>query len=260
MKIVQPSYEIMAIFPPDNYCLQWLEKLGRKCYKSEDRITDTSARGFIRNILKLDRMSELRDSFHHILDEFEGAIEEDATKALALEQLISAVLRMQQDPPHESVIEHSIMTVCFVFDRGVSHEMVRHRLAAFTQESTRYCNYSKGKFGQEIMVIDPCFWQGEDDPMRHIWEAAMNFAEEMYMELIEAGAKPQEARSVLPNSLKTEIVVSANFREWRHIFRMRTSPKAHDQMREVMVPLLREVQAMPNLGLLFEDIHVTEAP
>jgi thymidylate synthase (FAD) len=107
-------------------------------------------------------------------------------------------------------------------------------------------------------VVEQPFWLEADDPRKKMWESAMKFAESIYMDLIAAGAKPQEARSVLPNSLKTEVVVSANFREWRHIFRMRTSTRAHPQMREVMVPLLHEIQHKPNLGLLFEDIHAEE--
>ena len=144
---------------------------------------------------------------------------------------------------HESVIEHSIITVKFVCDRGVSHELVRHRLCAFSQESTRYCNYSKEKFGREITVIKPLFFE-QDSPKYNAWGNAMQAAENAYFALIDLGASPQEARSVLPNSLKTEIVVSANWREWRHIFRMRTSEKAHPQMREIMRPLYNELQGL----------------
>jgi thymidylate synthase (FAD) len=254
----------MGMYPDDANVLTWLERIGRKCYKSETCITPDSARGFVRSILKLDRMEQLRQRFSIILDTF------DVDNEQKVDSLLAAVESMLEDPPHESVIEHTMMTVCFVFDRGVSHEMVRHRLAAFTQESTRYCNYSKGKFGNEIAVIEPSFWAPPPSELQEprpewkghekyeIWRSAMKFAESVYMDLVAAGAKPQEARSVLPNSLKTEIVVSANFREWRHIFKMRTSTKAHPQMREVMVPLLRDIQALPNLGLLFEDIHVRE--
>ena len=203
---------------------------------------------------ELDRMEKLADKFLSIArdPEYDGA--KDAVMAL-----MDAVHAMLADPPHESVIEHSLITVRFVFDRGISHEMVRHRLCAFSQESTRYCNYNKGDDG--INVIDPGSVLFQGDGVYHRarlvdWEQAMRYAEMGYQELIDGGAKPQEARSVLPNSLKTEIVVTANFREWRHIFRLRTSKKAHPQMREVVVPLLRELKAKPNLGLLFEDIEV----
>lgn len=154
------------------------------------------------------------------------------------------------DSQHESVIEHASMTVRFVCDRGVSHEIVRHRLCSFSQESTRYCNYSKEKFGREITVIRPCFWPAVG-VMYQAWEGSCRRAESGYFELIDSGAKPQEARAVLPNSLKTEIVVTANLREWRHIFRLRCSAKAHPQMRELMVPLLQVVR--DRIPVLFED-------
>jgi len=152
---------------------------------------------------------------------------------------------------HESVIEHVSISVRFICDRGVSHELVRHRLASFSQESTRYCNYSKGKFGGEITVIRPSFWTDDSKQFR-AWRKACQFSEEQYIRLINAGSTPQEARSVLPNSLKTEIVVTANLREWRHIFKLRTAKAAHPQMREVMIPLLIVLRiALPEI---FGDI------
>lgn len=152
---------------------------------------------------------------------------------------------------HESVIEHASITVRFICDRGVSHELVRHRLASFSQESTRYCNYSKEKFGNEITVIQPCFWEPATG-LYVDWVSACLHAESCYFELLRNGASPQEARSVLPNSLKTEIVVTANLREWRHIFKLRCSPKAHPQMRELMIPLLSETRS--RIPVLFEDV------
>ena len=137
---------------------------------------------------------------------------------------------------HESVIEHSILTVKFICDRGVTHEMVRHRLAAYSQESTRYCNYSKDKFGKEITVIKPLFFD-EGSKAFSLWKKGCEDAEIAYFSLIELGCSAQEARSVLPNSLKTEIVITANWREWRHILKLRCSDKAHPQIREVMIPL-----------------------
>lgn len=140
---------------------------------------------------------------------------------------------------HESVLEHGSITVRIVCDRGVSHELVRHRIASFSQESTRYVNYSKGKYGSEITFIDPCFWAHGSQNYKE-WERACLFAECSYMELINGGATAQEARSVLPNSLKTEVVMTANPREWLHVFRMRTANAAHPQMREIMIPLEQE--------------------
>lgn len=148
---------------------------------------------------------------------------------------------------HESVIEHAGFTVKFIIDRGVSHELVRHRIASFSQESTRYCNYSKDKFGREITVIRPNFFDDGTVEYNH-WANAMEMAETFYFNLLDAGASPQQARSVLPNSLKTEVVTTANMREWRHIFHLRCSDKAHPQIRQIMLPLRDElVQILPEL-------------
>jgi thymidylate synthase (FAD) len=140
---------------------------------------------------------------------------------------------------HEAVLEHANASLLFICDRGVTHELVRHRLVAYCQESTRYCNYSKDKFNNELTFIEPCFWNGHkggsDELKLGVWENAMLFAEQTYIKLIEYGATPQEARSVLPNSLKTEIVATANMREWRHILKLRTSEFAHPQIKEVML-------------------------
>lgn len=138
---------------------------------------------------------------------------------------------------HESVLEHVSVTARFICDRGVSHEIVRHRIGAYSQESTRYCNYSKGKFGSEITVIRPCFFKGvfpshEGDKEDQWYDACLS-AEYGYFRMLEDGATPQEARSVLPNSLKTSLIVTYNFREWRHFIRLRCDPAAHPQMQQV---------------------------
>ncbi len=156
-------------------------------------------------------------------------------------------VKMLMSRGHESVMEHINITVRFICDRGVSHELVRHRLAAYTQESTRYVNYGK----KGLSVIDPVVFNNDSD--RHaVWEDAMRQAEYFYNKLIEMGAKPEEARTVLPQSTKTEIVTTCNIREWRNIFRLRTSPAAHPQMREIMIPLLEKFQA--EMPALFGDI------
>jgi thymidylate synthase (FAD) len=156
---------------------------------------------------------------------------------------------------HESVIEHYNITIKFITDRGVTHELVRHRLMAYTQESTRYCNYSK----KGMTFIKPVFWSentssysGQPTGQWEYWLAAMRYAETQYNILISNGATPQEARTVLPNSLKTEIIATGNLREWRHIFKLRTSKAAHPQMRALMLPLLKEFQE--KLPILFDDI------
>jgi thymidylate synthase (FAD) len=140
---------------------------------------------------------------------------------------------------HHSVLEHASVTVRFVCDRGVSHELVRHRLASFSQESTRYCNYSKGKFGSQLTFVRPPFWE-QGSPKFRIWFTMCACAELEYLNLLERGAKPEEARSILPNSLKTEIVMTANLREWSHIFDLRCAPTAHPQMRQLMRPVQAE--------------------
>jgi thymidylate synthase (FAD) len=196
--------------------LKKIEQAGRVCYKSEDLITEDSAINFVKMLLKRG---------------------------------------------HEAVLEHCSFTVKFIVDRGVSHEIVRHRMASYCQESTRYCNYSKDKFGNEITVIKPCFWREDEDENKEyvklaIWKRSMAEAESAYFELLKIGATPQEARAVLPNSLKTEVVMTANIREWRHFFKLRTSPAAHPQMREVVIPLLKECQE--KIPVLFDDIEVEE--
>ncbi len=156
---------------------------------------------------------------------------------------------------HESVIEHEKITVRFICDRGVTHEIVRHRMASYSQESTRYCNYANDKFGNELTFIKPCFWDESTDEGKAkmmLWEKSMQNIENEYNELIEMGAKPEEARSILPNSLKTEIVVTMNLRSWRHFFRLRTSPAAHPQIREIAESLLEELKE--KLPVIFGDL------
>jgi len=156
-------------------------------------------------------------------------------------------IKMIAKRDHTAVLEHSMMSVLFVTDRGVSHEIVRHRVASFTQESTRFVNYSKGKFGSEIQCILPYFFEHKNkkdfNDIEYGWWYSVILAEKTYLGMIEHGLAPQAARSVLPNSLKTEIVVTANFREWRHIFKLRAISKAaHPQMRDLMIPLYNEVR------------------
>ena len=154
---------------------------------------------------------------------------------------------------HEAVIEHGSVSVRFTCDRGVSHEIVRHRLASYCQESTRYCNYSKEDFGSEITVIKPCALDKDGSAYRQ-WFWAWSQAEEAYFNMLDFGCTPQEARPVLPNSTKTEVVMTANMREWRHFLRLRTAPAAHPDMREVAKMLLTEMQT--RYPAFFEDFEV----
>jgi len=150
---------------------------------------------------------------------------------------------------HESVLEHYSITVRFVCDRGVSHEIVRHRIASYSQESTRYCNYGNI---DEITLIKPLFFE-VDSLAWDKWHKACAEAESCYMDLIAQGCSPQEARSVLPNSLKTEVIMTANLREWRHFFKLRTALAAHPQMREVAIPLLQKLKS--EIPVIFDDIE-----
>lgn len=209
MKIVNAGVEFITPIKGD-IILKRLEECGRVCYKSESKITETSAPDFVRRII---------------------------------------------ERGHEAVMEHCSFTVKFTVDRGVSHEIVRHRLASYCQESTRYCNYSKGEFGGEITVIKPCFLKENTGPYR-VWERSLEMLEQDYFELLNLGLTPQEARAVLPNSLKTEVVMTANIREWRHFLKLRCSKAAHPQMREVALQLLKEVKRL--IPVCFDDIIFEE--
>lgn len=204
MKVINPKFVIEDKIEGEKI-LKNLEKYGRVCYKSEDKITDDSAKKFVRNVIKRG---------------------------------------------HLSIIEHEKVTVRIICDRGITHEIVRHRMGSYSQESTRYCDYS-GK----MQVIRPFFFKG-DVVKYQIWFEAMSNAEKAYKRLRALGATPQQARSVLPNSLKTEIVVSYNLREWRHFFRMRCSKGAHPQIREIAIPMLKEFQK--RLPVVFDDFEIDE--
>ena len=154
---------------------------------------------------------------------------------------------------HEAVIEHGSLTVRFICDRGVSHEIVRHRLAAVCQESTRFCNYGKEGFGGEITVIRPSTFD-TNTPVYRIWKRSCENAEVAYFDLLNEGCTPQEARSVLPNSLKTEVVMTADIREWRHFLKLRCATPAHPDMRLIANMLLTILK--PNYPVFFEDIEV----
>ena len=167
---------------------------------------------------------------------------EDNITALSAPIFVASILKRQ----HESVIEHASATVRFVCDRGVSHEIVRHRLASYSQESTRYCDYR----GEVAFVIPP--WCMDGSHSLRMWNEAMQSAEAYYKYLRSCGWTPEQARAVLPNSLKTEVVMTANLREWRHFFRLRTALAAHPQMREVAIPLLRDMKG--RIPIVFDDI------
>ena len=207
MKVIQPQVYIESDISEKD-AIMLIERAGRVCYKSENKIKRDSAETFIRGILKRG---------------------------------------------HESVIEHVSVTVRVICDRGVSHEIVRHRIASYSQESTRYCNYADDKFGNEITVIEPYFFDDEDF-MYSVWYNSCKQAEDAYNALISRGVSPQEARSILPNSLKTEMFVTMNLREWRHFFKLRCSPAAHPQMRQIANMILDQFKQL--FPLFVEDIEV----
>ncbi len=217
MKIIEPSFRWLDGKIPDGHAiLANIATAGRVCYQSE-RVTDDAM--FVRTLI---------------------------------------------ERGHESVIEHGLISVLLTCDRGVTHEAVRHRVASYSQESTRYCNYGKNKFGSEITYIDinrgielcPVTSKLDPETIRKIvevwWKACLH-AESAYMRMIELGASPQIARSVLNNSTKTAIVISMNPREWRHFFKLRNDPTAHPQMREVAGMMLAEFKnAVP---VIFDDLE-----
>lgn len=208
MKTIKPYTQIIGEINGQEI-LKKIERCGRVCYKSEDKIKDDSAENFVAGLIKRG---------------------------------------------HEAMLEHASFTVKFVVDRGVSHEIVRHRLASFAQESTRYCNYAKDDFGSEITFIKPLFLKEGTDGFE-FWRSSCEFAEWSYFKMLDWGCTPQEARAVLPNSLKTELVMSANLREWRHFFKLRaanSTGKAHPQMLEVTRPLLDELKTL--IPVVFDDI------
>lgn len=222
MKKIRAGFEILTPISEGGIKeLQHIEKIGRVCYKSEDRITEDgeSAKKFVGMLIR---------------------------------------------NGHDAMIEHSSLSVKFTVDRGVSHELVRHRIASFAQESTRYCNYSNNKFGGECAYIDITPGMNLDTKMRNMsseeltevyieWVSAMEDAEKHYMRMLELGATPQIARSVLPNSTKTEITITANYREWRNFFKLRVPKTAHPQMREVTIQLLNELKS--KIPVIFDDIE-----
>lgn len=151
---------------------------------------------------------------------------------------------------HESVLEHASATVRLVTNRGLTHELVRHRLASYSQESTRYCRYNG-----DLEFIKPVWWDDWSAEEQRSWERAMQFSETEYLFLLAHGSRPEQAREILPNSLKTEIVVTANMREWRHIFKLRCSPRSHPQMRALAKSLLTGFyDAVP---IIFDNLHST---
>lgn len=172
---------------------------------------------------------------------------EDNITEDSAEKFVAGIVRRG----HEAVIEHYNITVKFTTDRGISHEIVRHRIASYAQESTRYCNYSKDKFSNEITVICPADIR-EGTQEYQDWLKAMEAAEKYYFALLADGCKPQTARSVLPTCTKTEIMVTMNLREWRHFLRLRSDAAAHPDIRVLALDLLGKFKAQ--IPVIFDDV------
>lgn len=327
MKTIQPGFELLTI--PEAFdrigVLSYLERIGRICYKSEDRITEDSCVKFIKNIRDKKHWAMLEHyiftmsvpkwiydditdrnwltmdnpDYIHAIQFIRTSYWQDApdqayrylvsgsatafnylwncncflaiptagipTLCRTLNKYIPEVMMVpgnhdsyqcddsvrfitreeMKRMPHKIRTIHDFCSVIFTVDRGVTHELVRHRPASWAQESTRYCNYSAGKYGKEITTIIPCFPNNEQDVdgiIPDIWKRSCKDAEEWYFELIDKGVTAQFARSVLPNSLKADICMTARLWEYTHFFNMRVPKSAHPQMRQVVVPLLNEMK------------------
>ena len=174
---------------------------------------------------------------------------EDKTEEGSAEKFVAGIIKRG----HEAVIEHFNITVKFTTDRGISHEIVRHRIASYAQSSTRYCNYSKDKFGNEITVIKPV--DIEEGTVAYTeWRMVMRMAEKAYFELLNEGCKPQTARAVLPTCLQTELIMTANLREIRHFIKLRGSAAAHPDIRILAKDLLAQLKAQ--IPVVFDDLEV----
>ena len=209
MKIVETSWNFEEDISGTEI-LKKLERAGRTCYKSEDKITDESAIKFV-------------------------------------DMLVN-------NYKHESVIEHASVSVRVICDRGISHEIIRHRLGSYSQESTRYCNYSKNKFGKEITVVKPKHLENKDPDDNFFWVTCMRRAQEDYFNALDRGWTPQEARGILPTEVKTEIVITYNLRQWRHFFKMRCGKSAHPQLRAVTISMLKGFREY--IPVIFDDFII----
>lgn len=287
MKLIKPSFEIWEQPSGLERVYKQIERAGRICYKSEDKITEDSAKSFVDRMIKsghgamlehgtvylkvfnVIENSELIDKYksnkYSVVKEgtevynCHGDILYGSCKCITTNYRVLVENGWLDDLKYickPTEFHEKRITVHFVCDRGVSHEFVRHRVMSFAQESTRYCNYSKDKFGNELTFIQPCWLDDErlklygpyhtvirDKSLESIFIASLNNAEKDYIDLIDLGWKPQEARAVLPNSLKTELVVTGFVSDWNHFFDLRargTTGAPHPQAKELAEPLMKE--------------------
>ncbi|MBR5878411.1 MAG: FAD-dependent thymidylate synthase [Akkermansia sp.] len=318
MKIVQPNVQFIPMPTDKASLLKHIERCGRVCYKSEDKIEEGSAEKFIAGIIKRGHEAVLEHGAIILQIGFGTWIQiQDAISTIEAEGDFVSYLRFTNDyarhivsgnvrawrdflkaygaefdhiprcvkPMIESYPElfpefvnggydgvglakntvelhaddlitkneklhHQYQTLLFTCDRGVSHELVRHRPSSFCQESTRYCNYGKDGFGNQITVIQPCYLV-PDSSGQNLWEHACKVSEKVYFDMLDRGFTPQEARAVLPNSLKTELMMTAHLGEWRHVISLRCSLAAHPQAREVSAIALGTMHR--HIPEIFED-------
>lgn len=294
MKLCKPLFEIWEQPAGLEGVYKQIEKVGRVCYKSEDKITEDSAKPFVDRMIKSGHGAMLEHGTVYLAMPMETILpieanswgkytrnpyskgfkvcEVDGQRRVAVTTNLRVLIENGWFDDLKYICEptefhEKRVTVHFVCDRGVSHEFVRHRVMSFAQESTRYCNYSKDKFGNELTFIKPCwldiptgqyvYWDGDwcdinkmkiqlpegehKDIDAFLW--TLNNAETHYTLLINSGWKPQEARAVLPNSLKTELVVTGFTSDWNHFFDLRargTTGAPHPQAKELAEPLMKE--------------------
>lgn len=292
MKLCKPLFEIWEQSAGLEGVYKQIERVGRVCYKSEDKITEDSAKPFVDRMIKSGhgamlehgtvylyirrKGNESLEVDRYLMNPYSKVVFSQSPNSRDMEIYITTNLRVLVENGWLDDLQYICeptefherrITVHFVCDRGVSHEFVRHRVMSFAQESTRYCNYSKDKFGNELTFIKPCwldiptgqyiYWDGDwcdinkmkiqlpegehKDIDAFLW--TLNNAETHYTLLINSGWKPQEARAVLPNSLKTELVVTGFTSDWNHFFDLRargTTGAPHPQAKELAEPLMKE--------------------
>lgn len=297
MKLIKPSFEIWEQPAGLEGVYKQIERVGRVCYKSEDKITEDSAKPFVDRMIKSGhgamlehgtvylyirrKGNESLEVDRYLMNPYSKVVFSQSPNSRDMEIYITTNLRVLVENGWLDDLKYICepteyherrVTVHFVCDRGISHEFVRHRVMSFAQESTRYCNYSKDKFGSELTFIIPCWmdmhdtdegrevtrnWnfdildgcsiiaeEGEFDDARDAFLTSLNVAEHCYLELLQKGWTTQQARAVLPNSLKTELVVTGFIKDWKHFFSLRSgiakTGKPHPQAQELAEPLMDE--------------------
>ena len=267
MKLINSSVEVIE---PTGYTLQdiyeQIELAGRTCYKSEDNMTDTSAKDFVNRMVASKHYAMLEHGTVYL------KFTDNAVRTMIIDH-IKCDEYLYDDYTYNKysdinsrsnvgntdwyvttnyrvLVENNWLddlqylcepteyhekrtTVRFICDRGVSHELVRHRVFSFAQESTRYCNYSKDKFGKELTFIKPSWWKEEDNEVATLYIQPWRNIENCYLTLIENGIKPQDARAILPNALKTEVVMTGFESDWDHFFELRCAKAAHPDMQKL---------------------------